>query len=117
MRERARLEEELLPRRPYGVFGLAAPLLRPAALAEAGQVDGEWETITVAYGNWADPAGPFVTAKSAVARPDAPGLGTKAELAGMIDWERNRLADHAGVDEEEPPGHPSTGSKTCASAR
>ncbi|HEY5986359.1 MAG TPA: hypothetical protein VIV12_08290 [Streptosporangiaceae bacterium] len=65
MRERARLDaEELLPRRPFGVFGLAAPLLRPAALAEAGQVDGEWETITVAYGNWADPAGPFVTAKA-----------------------------------------------------
>ncbi|HEY5986360.1 MAG TPA: hypothetical protein VIV12_08295 [Streptosporangiaceae bacterium] len=24
----------------------------------------------------------------------------------MIDRERNRLADHAGVDEEEPPGPP-----------
>jgi hypothetical protein len=27
-------------------------------------------------------------------------------LAGVIDRERNRIADHAGVDEEEPPGPP-----------
>jgi hypothetical protein len=107
MRERARLDaEELLPRPLFSVFGLAAPLLRPIALAEAGRVDGEWETITLAYGDWADPAGPFVTIASAAARPGAHGLGAEAELVRVIDRERNRLADHAGVDEEEPPGPP-----------
>jgi hypothetical protein len=107
MRERARLDaEELLPRPPFGVFGLAAPQLRPTALAEAGQVDGVWESITLAYGDWAEPAGPFVSVTSAVARPNAPGAGTKADLLGVIDQERNRLAAHAGVDEEEPPGPP-----------
>lgn len=106
LRERARLDaEELLPRPPFGVFGLAAPLPRPIALAEAGQVDGEWETITLAYGDWAEPAGPFVTVTSTVARPDAPGAA-EADLLGVIDQERNRLADHAGVDEDEPPGPP-----------
>lgn len=107
LRERARLDaEELLPRPPFGVFGLAAPQLRPIALAEAGQVDGVWETITLAYGDWADPAGPFVTITSAVVRPDAPGPGTGADLVRVIDRERNRIADHAEVDEEEPPGPP-----------
>jgi hypothetical protein len=96
-------------RPPFGVFGLAAPQLRPIALAEAERVDGEWETITLAYGDGADPAGPFVTVTSAVVRPDAPGLGTEAELLDVIDQERNRLADHAGVDEEEPPGPPDYG--------
>jgi hypothetical protein len=106
LRERARLDaEELLPRPPFGVFGLAAPPLRPIALAESGLVDG-WETITLAYGDWADPAGPFVTVTSTMARSDAPGGGAEADLLGVIDQERNRLADHAGVDEEEPPGPP-----------
>jgi len=88
------------------VFGLAAPLLRPVALAEAGRVDGVWETMTLGYGDWADPAGPFITVTSAAVRPDAPGLGTEADLASAIDRERHRLADHAGVDEEEPTGPP-----------
>ena len=117
LRERARLDaEELLPRPPFGVFGLAAPQLRPVALVEAGQVNGVWETITLAYGDWADPAGPFVTITSAAVRPDAPGPGAEAELVRVIGRERNRIADHAGIDEEEPPGHRSTGGKSCVPA-
>ncbi len=95
-----------MPRPPFRVFGLAAPQLQPIALAEAGRVDGEWETISLAYGDWADPAGPFITVTSEVVRPDAHGLGTEAELLGVIDQEHNRLADHAGLDEEEPPRPP-----------
>ena len=107
LRERARLNaEELLPRPPFGVFGLAAPRLRPAVLAEAGRVDGEWETIALAYGDWADPAGPFVTVTSTAVGPDASVLDTEAELVRVIDRERNRIADHAGVDEDEPPEPP-----------
>lgn len=107
MRGRAwRDAEELLPRPPFRVFGLAEPPLRPMALAGAGQVDGVWETITLAYGKWTDPAGPFVAVTSAAAPADAHDLGTEAELAGVIDQERDRLADHAGVDEEAPPEPP-----------
>ncbi len=107
MRERARLDAEaLLPCPAFGVFGLATPPLRPIALAQAEQVDGEWETITLAYGNWADPAGPFVCVASAVAGPGTARVGAEAELVGVIDRERNRIADHAGVDENEPPGPP-----------
>lgn len=112
-RERARLDaEELLPRPPFGVSGLVAPRLRPVALAEAGRVDGVLETVTLAYGDEADPGGPFVTVASAAARPGAAGLGTEADLVRVIGRERNRLADYAGIDEEEPPGAPEYWGKT-----
>ncbi len=104
LRERARLDaEELLPRPPFDVFGLAAPRLRPSVLAETGQVNGEWETIALAYGDWADPAGPFVTVTTTAERPDASGEDARAGLVRVIDRERNRIAAHAGVDEDEPP--------------
>jgi hypothetical protein len=107
MRERARLDaEELVPRPPFRVFGLAEPPLRPMALAEAEQVNGVWETITLAYGAWADPAGPFIAVTSAAVPADPRDRGTEAELTRVIDDERNRLTDHTGVDEEEPPGPP-----------
>jgi hypothetical protein len=110
LRERARLDaEELLPRPPFGVFGLAAPRLRPAVLAETGRVNGEWETIALAYGDWADPAGPFVRVTSTAVRPDVSSMDAEADLLRAIDRERNRIADHAGVDEDEPPGPPEYG--------
>jgi hypothetical protein len=53
MRERARLDaDELLARPPFEVFGLAEPVLRPAALAETGRTGGEWQMIALAYGDW-----------------------------------------------------------------
>ncbi len=107
LRERARLDaEELLPRPPFGVVGLAAPLLRPAVLAEAMRAGDEWETIGLAYGNWADPAGPFVSVGTAAVRLDVSGLDARAELLRVIDRERNRIATHAWIDEDEPPGPP-----------
>ncbi|HEY6277646.1 MAG TPA: hypothetical protein VIX86_15080 [Streptosporangiaceae bacterium] len=107
MRERARLDaEELVPRPPFRVFGLAEPPLRPMALAEAGRVGSGWETITLAYGNWADRAGPFISVTSTAGPADTHEHDAKADLAGVIDQERNRLADHAGVDDEEPAEPP-----------
>lgn len=122
MRELARQDaEELVPRPPFAVLGLSAPLLRPAALTESQQVNGEWTSVTLAYGDWAaGPAGPYVAITSAAVDPDAPALaaqlpgtggpgrgkgGPEAELLRALDTERNRLAVHAGVDEEpaSPP--------------
>src|SRR5712692_5768603 len=107
MRERARLDaEELLPRPPFGVFGLAAPPLRPGALAEAGRVDGRWDSIGLAYGDWAEPAGPWVMVTTAAGEAAAPDGGVEAELLRAIDDERNRIASHAGVDEDDPEEPP-----------
>jgi hypothetical protein len=91
--------EELLPRPPFVVFGLAEPRLLPGSLAEAGQVDEVWESIGLAYGDWAEPAGPWVTVTTRIGRADAPDREVEADLLRAIDHDRNRLAAHADVDE------------------
>lgn len=107
MRERARLDaEELVPRPDFQVLAVAVPRLRPAALAESLQVNGEWESVTVAYGDWAAPAGPYLAVTTAAARADPVSRNERAALLRAIDSERNRVADHAGVDDEEPAGPP-----------
>jgi hypothetical protein len=100
MRERARLDaEELLPRPPFTVFGLAESRLGPGFLADAGQVNGVWESIGLAYGDWTEPAGPWVTVTTRTGRVDAPDREVEGDLLRAIDHDRNRIASHAGVDE------------------
>ncbi len=118
MRELARRDaEELVPRPEFPVFGLAAPVLAPAALAQFQQMNGAWTSVTLAYGSWEAAAGPYVavTCAAADSGPLAapadgpagmPGRGTEAELLRAIDAERNRVAAHAGVDGEEPAEPP-----------
>ena len=102
MRERARLDaEELLPRPPFTAFGLAEPRLGPGILADAGQVNGVWESIGLAYGDWAEPAGPWVTVTTRTGRVDAPDREVEGDLLRAIDHDRNRIASHAGVDEDD----------------
>src|SRR5690349_18662023 len=65
LRERARLDaDEMVPRPGFGVYGLAAPSLRPMALGDLVRVNHEWETIGLTYGNGAAPAGPWVAVTS-----------------------------------------------------
>jgi hypothetical protein len=107
MRERARLDaEELVPRPDFQVLGVAVPRLRPAALAEFQQVNGEWESVTVAYGDWDAPTGPYLAVATTAVRADPVRRNERAALLRAIDSERNRVADHAGVDDEEPAGPP-----------
>lgn len=116
MRERARLDaEELVPRPRFPVRGLSAPALRPAAIAQAGQTNGEWDCVTLAYGDWGAPAGPHVTVTTRAADPALPEPGTdrdwaadvvEGELIRAIDADRDRLAAYAGIDEAEPAEPP-----------
>ncbi len=107
MRERARLDaEELVPRPLFDVYELAAPSLRPVALIEAAKLNDEWTSIGLAYGDWAAPPGPWVSVTSSIVADGPPGQSAEAELLRAIDDERNRLADQAGLDEEEPAEPP-----------
>jgi hypothetical protein len=93
---------------PFVVFGLAEPQLRPAYLAQAGRVNGAWESIGLAYGDWAAPAGPWVLVTTSTGQADAPDDDVEAELLRAIDHDRNRIAARAGVDEDdfdEPPDY------------
>lgn len=117
IREIARQDaSELVPRPQFAVLGLSEPVLRPAALLEAGQVNGVWETVTIAYGDWSAQPGPLVT----VTTTARPGQGPRQEAAAedavwrdiedqllcAIDGQRDRVAFLAGVDEKEPDGPP-----------
>lgn len=110
LRERARLDaEQLVPHPRFAVLGLSAPALRPAALASFGQVNDELESVTLAYGDWSALAGPHITVTSAVGRAQEaqlPGQGARGELLRAIDTDRNRIADHAGIDDDEPSQAP-----------
>lgn len=110
LRERARLDaEQLVPRPRFAVLGLSAPALRPAVLASFGQVNDELESVTLAYGDWSALAGPHITVTSAVGRAEEAqlsGHGARAELLRAIDTDRNRIADHAGIDDDEPSQAP-----------
>jgi hypothetical protein len=106
MREIARQDaEELVPRPDFGVLGLASPVLRPAALAACAWVNEVLESISLAYGDPAAAAGPHVTVTTA-AGPHVVTTEAEAELLRAVDNEHNRVADHAGVDDEEPATPP-----------
>jgi hypothetical protein len=107
MRERARLDaEELVPRPGFGVFGLAEPKLRPAALAETSQVNGEWDSISLAYGDWEGADAPRVTVTTAARRASESAREAEAELLWALAQERNRIAAHADIDEDDPDEPP-----------
>jgi hypothetical protein len=106
LREIARQDaEELVPRPGFGVLGLAAPVLRPAALAATGQTNGEWESVSLAYGDPTAAGGPYVSITTA-SGPHVVTTEAEAELSRAIDSERDRVADHAGVDDDEPASPP-----------
>ena len=114
MRALARQDaEEMVPRPDFPVLGVSAPLLEPAALAGYEQVNGSWEAVTLAYGAWDAPRGPYVAVKSeradaelAASTAGMPGHGPEARLLRAIDAERDRLAASTGVDEDEPAEPP-----------
>lgn len=98
LRELARRDaDELVPRPAFEVFGLAEPELRPAVLTEAMRQNDAWHAIGLAYGDWAAPSGPWVVVTTVSGEH-----ATEAELLRVMDTERNRLADQAGVDEDDP---------------
>jgi hypothetical protein len=102
LRELARRDaDELVPRPPFEVFGLTEPELRPGVLADVVRQDDVWHAIALAYGDWAAPSGPWVVVTTGSGDP-----GTEADLLRAMDMERNRLADQAGLDEDDPAEPP-----------
>jgi hypothetical protein len=78
------------------VVGLAAPALTPAALGSWETVNGA-TTVTLCYGARTEQRGPFVSVRtSALPAQDEP------TLQALHAAERDRLYDHAGIDEPDP---------------
>ena len=122
LRERARLDaDELVPRPGFGVYGLAAPSLRPIALGNCAQSGREWQSIGLTYGNGAALVGPWVMVTSAIGHTREPegalffSIDTEcariadhdpeAALLRAIDAEHARIADQDEEEPAEPPAH------------
>jgi hypothetical protein len=116
LRERARQDvEDMVPRPPFPVYGLAAPAVTPAALTEHTRVNGELTSITLVYGDWDATDGPYVcvitSATDAFATPSAGSTTMDGEqgeesLRFAIDDERDRiaaLAEHAAEPDPSAP--------------
>ena len=111
LREQAsRDADELVPRPGFPVYGLAAPSLTPAVVAQTERTNGEWTLITLTYGRPEDaPAGPYVTVTTLAASPDADqpgfetgtpagrhGTGMEGELRLAVEREQDRAGLEAG---------------------
>jgi hypothetical protein len=109
LRDRARRDaEELVPRPGYPIYGLATPVVTPAAVLETGSVNGEWVSITLAYGPWDSQAGPYVAVTSAIADPSLAGPtggaregGQVEELRLAIESDHDRISVHAEIPEKQ----------------
>src|SRR5262249_5863604 len=65
-------------------------------------------SIGLAYGDWAEPAGPWVMVTTRTGRADVPDREVEADLLRAIDHDRNRIASQAGIDEDDldvPPDY------------
>jgi hypothetical protein len=86
LREQARRDaEELVPRPGFPIYGVAAPALTPATVTESSRVNGEWASITLAYGPWDQPAGPYVAVTTTAAEAWAMPAGASATMLGDDD--------------------------------
>ena len=99
LREQARRDaEELVPRPGFPIYGVAAPALTPATVTESSGVNGEWASITLAYGPWDQPAGPYVAVTTTAADAWAMPAGASATMLG--DDDRAHEALRYVVEEE-----------------
>lgn len=69
-----RAAETLVPRPGQPIYGLAAPSLTPAVVTEHTSYNGEWVSVTVAYGPWDAPNGPYVAVTTEATDAGSTGL-------------------------------------------
>ena len=110
-------QDQLAAAPPFRVAGLAMPLVEPSYLAgwswesmtthgraEGATVHGEGvHEISLFYGRMDAPAGPAVTVTTSI-------VGDYGHQVHSLEYEladeRDRLFDHAGIDEPDPSGTP-----------
>jgi len=93
-RRMRRQRDELFALPAFPVFELVTPEPAAGALAESHQADGEWVSISLVYGDAFASGGPWVGVTTSVGEPPGP--------AEVLADERDRLFDHAGVNEPDP---------------
>ncbi len=91
----ARQREAVLVGGPY--VGVRDPRLSPAIVAEWEFGADRLRTLTLAYGSFARADGPFVCVRTSWA-----AAAGEPSLRRLLEDERQRAFEHAGVDEREP---------------
>ena len=102
-RSAERAEDKLAVGLPFRVAGLAVPAVEPAWLAEWSSVSMTVEEISLFYGRMDAPSGPAVTVSTSI-------IGDYGRQLNSLEYEladeRDRLYDHAGIDEADPSDPP-----------
>ncbi|MFC1419802.1 hypothetical protein [Streptacidiphilus cavernicola] len=98
-RQLAEADLRTLGRRGFRVYGPAAPLLDAPTLSSWELHRDRLVTVVLSHGSLFDPLGPFVQVQTRVI-----GAGHRTRtLQDVIEDERDRLFEHAGIDEGEGP--------------
>ena len=109
-----------MPRPGHPIYGVAAPSLTPASVTGHSSYNGDWVSVTLAYGPWDAPSGPYVEVtteatdagmRTRAGSPTAFGEGPEADLWNAIYQEQGRPIAWAGTtgddaeqaDSAEPP--------------
>jgi hypothetical protein len=88
---------------PFDVAGLLRPELLPGFLAEAGSSNDQWHAVCLFYGDGTRAGGPSISVRSAIQRRSG---AVEPDLVDLLAKERNRIFDHAGIDEPDPTAMP-----------
>lgn len=97
-----RVDDELLSGPPFPVYGVAAPRLDAETLAEAESLSGGVHAVGLYCGELFAASGPLVYVRSVLLGLDDEAAMAEPELADVVADERDRLYDHAGIEEPEP---------------
>lgn len=99
-----RQRDELLDAPPFPVYGLAAPALRPYALADFRRDDGDWHWVRLCYGNRAALAGPFVSVTTFSPQAHVHRRYADEVLHAALATERARAAEDSGIEQPDLSG-------------
>jgi hypothetical protein len=105
--ERAQRDAEaLVPRPGCPIYGMASPALRPVIVSRSSQTNGQWELITLSYGDTL--AGPYVNVTTEVADPvlvvrSSGEIEVEAVLREAIESGRQSEDDHPSGEADASP--------------
>ena len=107
MRELMRQQrDELLATPGFPVYGLAAPALRPYALADFRRDGTEWRWARLYYGDRSALAGPFVSVTTHSPEEHVARRHADAVLHAALVGERLRIAEDSGIEAPDVAGPP-----------
>lgn len=97
-----RVDEQLLAGPSFPVYGAASPRLGAERLAEAESLSAGITAVGLYCGDLFVATGPMLYVRTAMVDLDE-GSIMEPDLPDVVADERDRLYDHAGIDELEPP--------------